>query len=127
MLSFYNTLTRKIEEFKPLRQAQGKLPSEVRIYTCGPTVYDLAHIGHARTYIFAGYPKLGGFKLEEQKAGARVPVRSEKKNPHDFALWKKATPSHLQQWDSPWGRGFPGWHIECSAMSLKYLGEAFKD
>jgi len=239
MLSFYNTLTRKIEEFKPLRQAQGKLPSEVRIYTCGPTVYDLAHIGHARTYIFAdllrralkyngyqvkqvmnitdvghlvsdadlgedkieaaarrmgktpkeiarffekdfwqmmeelniekpeiicratdhiipmiqiigmlerkgytyetldgiyfdiskfaGYPKLGGFKLEEQKAGARVPVRGEKKNPHDFALWKKATPSHLQQWDSPWGRGFPGWHIECSAMSLKYLGEAFKD
>ncbi|MBI4100426.1 cysteine--tRNA ligase [Candidatus Microgenomates bacterium] len=231
MLAFYNTLTRKIEEFKPIN------PDEVKIYTCGPTVYNFAHIGHARTYVFAdflrrtfkfnnykvkqvmnitdvghlvsdadlgedkieiaarkagktpkeiakffeddfwllvkelniekpeivahatdhieemidlvkileekgytyetsdgiyfditkfeGYPKLGGFNVEEQKAGARVPVRGEKRHPYDFALWKKAGPSHLQQWDSPWGKGFPGWHIECSAMSAKYLGQPF--
>lgn len=231
MLRLYNTLTRKIEEFKPLR------PRQVYMYTCGPTVYEFNHLGHARTYIFAdllrrvlkynhfqvkqvmnitdvghlvsdadlgedkievaarragktpkeiaqffekdfwevreklniekpeivchatdhigemielvkilgkkgftyqisdgiyfdiakfkGYPRLGGFKPELQKPGARVPVRGEKRNPRDFALWKKATPSHLQQWDSPWGRGFPGWHLECSAMSAKYLGQPF--
>jgi len=233
MLVLSNTLTRKIEEFKP------ENPPQVGIYTCGPTVYDFAHIGHARTYIFAdllrrtlefggfkvcqvmnitdvghlvsdadlgedkievaarragktpkeiaqffekdfwemlknlniekpeivahatdyipemitltkvlqdkgytyetsdgiyfdiakfpGYPKLGGFKLEEQRAGTRVPVRGEKKNPPDFALWKKAGPSHLQKWNSPWGMGFPGWHIECSVMSLKHLGNAFEN
>jgi cysteinyl-tRNA synthetase len=57
--------------------------------------------------------------------GTRVKVRSEKKNPEDFALWKKAEPEHVMRWPSPWGEGFPGWHIECSAMSMKYLGETF--
>jgi len=61
--------------------------------------------------------------LDEMQAGARVSVNPEKRHPADFALWRKATPEHIMQWDSPWGRGFPGWHIECSAMSTKYLGE----
>ena len=71
------------------------------------------------------YGKLSGRKVEEQQAGARVEVNMEKRNPADFALWKKAEPEHVMQWNSPWGRGFPGWHIECSAMSMKYLGETF--
>jgi len=230
MLRFYNTLSRQIENFKP----QG---DEVRIYTCGPTVYDYAHIGNLRTYIFEDilirllkykgykikrvmnitdvghltsnedigedkmimgakrekktpweianyytkafkddikklnilepdiwakatehikemielvqileekgftyktsdgiyfdisklpqYGKLSRLNLEGQIPGMRVKVSSEKRNPSDFALWKFALPSHIMQWDSPWGRGFPGWHIECSAISKKYLGDVF--
>lgn len=64
-------------------------------------------------------------KIEEQKAGARVEVDSEKRNPCDFALWIKAPENHLMKWDSPWGPSYPGWHIECSAMGQKYLGEQF--
>ncbi|HSV27441.1 MAG TPA: DALR domain-containing protein, partial [Sedimentisphaerales bacterium] len=60
----------------------------------------------------------------EMLAGARVMVSAEKRNPADFALWKKAEPNHIMQWDSPWGRGYPGWHLECSVMSMKYLGSA---
>lgn len=73
---------------------------------------------------FADYGKLSGRKVEEQLAGARLDVIEEKRHPADFALWKKADPSHIMQWNSPWGRGYPGWHIECSAMSMKYLGES---
>lgn len=71
---------------------------------------------------FPDYGKLSGNTLDKLTAGARVEVREEKKHPADFALWKTNDRGHLQQWDSPWGRGYPGWHIECSAMSLKYLG-----
>ena len=74
---------------------------------------------------FPEYGKLSGRRLEEQEEGARVEVREDKKNPEDFALWKKAEPEHILRWASPWGQGFPGWHIECSAMSTKYLGETF--
>ncbi|MEW6686922.1 MAG: cysteine--tRNA ligase [Candidatus Edwardsbacteria bacterium] len=228
-LKFFNTLTRKREEFVPLRE------DWVGMYTCGPTVYDYAHIGNFRTYIFEdilrrvleyngyqvkhvmnvtdvghltsdadegedkmlegakrekktpweiaeyyskdffenllrlnilkphiickatehipemidlvqrlferGYAyeisdgiyfdvsklrkfgQLSGQILEEQEAGARIEVNPEKKHPADFALWRKASPNHIMQWDSPWGKGFPGWHIECSAMNMKYLGE----
>lgn len=73
---------------------------------------------------FAGYGKLSGRKLEDMQAGARIEVDSRKHNPMDFALWKAAKPGE-PSWDSPWGKGRPGWHIECSAMSLKYLGEKF--
>lgn len=231
MLKFYNTLTRKKEEFSPLDG------NTVRMYSCGPTVYNYAHIGNLRTYIFmdlirralkfegyrligvmnitdvghlladsddgedkmvkasreqkktpleiaeyyskiffedieklniskpeiiakatdhigemislvkdlqdAGiayetsdgiyfdiskFPRYGclsGKNREEQVAGARVEVNTEKHNPDDFAVWKKADPSHIMQWESPWGMGYPGWHIECSAMSRKYLGDYF--
>jgi len=72
---------------------------------------------------FPDYGKLSGNKTEEVEEGARVAVREEKKHPADFALWIKAPKEHLMQWDSPWGRGYPGWHIECSAMALQLLGK----
>ena len=71
------------------------------------------------------YGVLSGINLNDQKAGARVDVDPEKRNPYDFALWIKAPANHLMKWDSPWGPSYPGWHIECSAMSTKYLGEEF--
>ena len=73
---------------------------------------------------FPEYGKLSGRKLEDMQAGARVEVDTRKKNPMDFALWKSAKPGE-PYWESPWGKGRPGWHIECSTMSLKYLGETF--
>jgi len=74
---------------------------------------------------YEDYPRLGRLKLDAQQAGARTTVDPERRNPSDFALWITNQPKHLMQWDSPWGRGFPGWHLECSAMSVKYLGERF--
>ena len=74
---------------------------------------------------FPGYGKLSGHRVEQTMAGHRVEVESDKRNSADFALWKKAEPGRLMQWPSPWGEGFPGWHIECSAMSMRYLGERF--
>ncbi len=71
------------------------------------------------------YGVLSGIKLQDQKAGARVETDPEKKNPYDFALWIKAPKNHLMKWESPWGLCYPGWHIECSAMGRKYLGEEF--
>jgi cysteinyl-tRNA synthetase len=71
------------------------------------------------------YTKLAKLKLENMKAGSRVEIDPERKNPSDFALWITNQPKHIMQWDSPWGKGFPGWHIECSAMSTKYLGDQF--
>ena len=74
---------------------------------------------------FPGYGKLSGRTVEELEAGARVGVNPEKRHPADFALWKRAEPGHIMRWSSPWGEGYPGWHIECSAMATKYLGESF--
>lgn len=74
------------------------------------------------------YGKLSGRTIEQLMEGAanrELSGQTEKKNPFDFALWKKADPSHLMQWNSPWGKGYPGWHIECTIMSQKYLGENF--
>jgi cysteinyl-tRNA synthetase len=236
ILKLYNTLTRKKEIFKPIKK------SMVGLYCCGPTVYQNAHIGNMRAYIFEDilkrtliynkykvkhvmnvtdvghltsdedsgqdkmdlavkrekktpkqiaasyskaffddlkklnilptnikpigtenikdmikvikriekngytyqgkngnvyfdtskfkdYGKLARLKLDQQKAGARTEIDPNKKHPRDFVLWFSTTGSkfkgHLQNWDSPWGKGWPGWHIECSAMSMKYLGEQF--
>ncbi len=229
-ITLYNTLSKKKEEFKPLHR------NEAGVYTCGPTVYNYAHIGNLRTYLFEDflvralkydgyrikrvmnitdvghltgdmdmgedkmergaaregksawdiadfylaafkkdmaalnilepdiwckatenipeqikmiktletkgyayktsdgiyfdtakikdYNKLSHLPLSELKEGARVEANAEKKNPTDFALWKFSSSGAKRQmeWKSPWGVGFPGWHIECSAMSLKYLG-----
>ena len=74
---------------------------------------------------FPGYGQLSGQRLEQMRAGHRVDVESDKRDPEDFALWKLAEPGRVMKWPSPWGEGFPGWHIECSAMSMKYLGDRF--
>ena len=74
---------------------------------------------------FPEYGKLSGRRLEEQEEGTREAVRTEKRHPADFALWKNAKPEHILRWQSPWGEGFPGWHVECSAMAAKYLGQTF--
>src|SRR6201996_6456645 len=76
------------------------------------------------THSMADYGALSGRKLEDQLAGARVAVDAHKKNPADFVLWKQSS-EHEPGWESPWGRGRPGWHIECSAMSAAYLGDVF--
>jgi cysteinyl-tRNA synthetase len=109
-------------------RASGHIPEQIEI------VEELIRNGHAyvsngSVYFdvprFAGYGKLSGRSFEDLKAGARMEVNPEKRHPADFALWKKAEPEHMLQWSSPWGKGYPGWHIECSAMSMKYLGENF--
>ena len=93
--------------------------------TNGSVYFDV--IKYAETH---DYGNLSGRKIEDLIAGAgenrrSLEGQSEKKNPNDFALWKKASPEHIMKWNSPWGVGFPGWHIECSAMSEKYLGKEF--
>ena len=87
--------------------------------------YEINGSVYFRAAKWPDYGKLSGRRLEDQQAGARVEVRGEKEDPRDWALWKKAEPEHIMRWPSPWGEGYPGWHIECSAMSLKYLGEGF--
>ena len=71
------------------------------------------------------YPVLSNRKIDEQIAGARVEVDPEKRNPYDFAIWIKAPENHIMKWQSPWGLSYPGWHLECSAMSRRFLGEEF--
>src|SRR3989339_591878 len=176
-LYLYNTLTRRIEEFKSIKK------NNVGLYTCGPTVYNFAHIGNLRTYVFEDilkralayndykvkhvmnitdvghltddadegedkmekgftyatsdgiyfdtsklkdYGKLANLQNQELRAGVRVDV-GDKRSTTDFALWKFSPKLQKRQmeWKSPWGIGFPGWHIECSAMAMKYLGETF--
>jgi len=86
-----------------------------------------AYVANGSVYFdvskFKDYGKLSGRNVDEMLAGARVEVSPDKKNPVDFALWKKAEPNHIMQWPSPWGPGYPGWHLECSVMSMKYLGK----
>ena len=218
-IKVYNTLSGRKEELQPIE------PGKIKMYVCGPTVYDMAHVGHARscvafdvvvrylrrhydvTYVrnytdvddkiiaranelneppfelserfikefqtdmsalglsepdiepkvtdhidaiisliqrlvdrgmayasggdvyyavdkFEGYGKLSRRSLEDMEAGARVEVSELKNHPMDFALWKSVKPGE-PSWDSPWGAGRPGWHIECSAMSSRYLGDTF--
>ena len=74
---------------------------------------------------FEDYGKLSGRRLEEAQSGTRVQQAEDKHSPEDFALWKKADPEHVMRWSSPWGEGYPGWHIECTVMSTKYLGQPF--
>jgi cysteinyl-tRNA synthetase len=109
-------------------RASGHIPEQIKM------TQTLIEKGHA--YVSSGsvyfdvttapeYGKLSNRKIETQEAGSREAVREEKRNPEDFALWKRAEPEHILRWDSPWGEGFPGWHIECSAMAKKYLGPNF--
>jgi len=109
-------------------RASGHIPEQIALtqlllerghaYVVDGTVYfDVAS--------WPDYGKLSRRRLDEQEAGARVEVRGDKRHPADFALWKKAEPGHIMQWPSPWGMGYPGWHLECSVMSQKYLGTTF--
>ena len=72
---------------------------------------------------FERYGRLSGRSVDEMQAGARVEANPEKRHPADFALWKRAEPGHIMRWPSPWGEGYPGWHLECSVMSQKYIGD----
>jgi cysteinyl-tRNA synthetase len=110
-------------------RATGHIPEQIAM------IQDLIEAGHAYATAdgsvyydvnsFEGYGKLSGRRIEEVEVGARVAPTEDKRDPRDFALWKAAPPEHIMKWPSPWGVGFPGWHIECSAMSTKYLGQPF--
>src|SRR5207253_2382034 len=136
-LRLHNTLTGAKEPFEPLEEDQ------VRMYTCGPTVWNFAHVGNLRAFLFydivrrhlqvSGYRVTHVMNLTDLdraglKAGARVASdKYDKEHVSDFALWKKAQPGDEKigaAWDAPFGRGRPGWHIECSAMSKRYLGDS---
>jgi cysteinyl-tRNA synthetase len=109
-------------------RASGHIPEQIEM------VQKLIDKGHAyevngSVYFdvtsFPEYGKLSGRVIEELEEGARIGVRTEKRHGADFAIWKKAEPDHILRWPSPWGEGFPGWHVECSAMANKYLGHTF--
>ncbi len=89
----------------------------------------LAYESNGSVYFDVGawrdYGELSGRDPTELVEGTRVEVRSDKRDPRDFALWKRAHAEHIMRWPSPWGEGFPGWHVECSVMSTKYLGDEF--
>ncbi|MDN3668719.1 cysteine--tRNA ligase [Echinicola jeungdonensis] len=122
-----NTLKPNIEP-----RATGHIPEQIKLvqeildnglaYEVNGSVYfDVLKYNKEKTY-----GKLSGRVLEELLSGSReLEGQNEKRNPIDFALWKKASPEHLMKWESPWGLGFPGWHLECTAMSSKYLGNHF--
>jgi cysteinyl-tRNA synthetase len=96
---------------------EGLLNNGIAYHVDGYVYYDVKR--------FPGYGKLSGNLLEGMLAGVREGANMDRHNPEDFPLWKPAEPGREMAWESPWGRGFPGWHIECSAMAMKYLGEHF--
>jgi len=107
-------------------RASGHIPEQVDLVSIlldKGYAYEVSGNVYFDVTSFPGYGKLSGKKLDELEAGARVDVNEEKRNHYDFALWKKADPGHIMQWNSPWGKGYPGWHLECSVMSMKYLGD----
>ncbi|MBN1928564.1 MAG: cysteine--tRNA ligase [Chlorobiaceae bacterium] len=126
--SFYEDMDRLgVERPNIAPTATGHIPEQIAL------VERLVETGHAyesggNVYFdvssFADYGKLSGRTDQAAlQAGGRVAERSDKRNPSDFALWKKAEPGHIMKWQSPWGEGYPGWHLECSAMAMKYLGD----
>ncbi len=114
-----HVISKATEHIPQMIHLIGRLIDTGHAYVAGDGVYfDVT--------TFPGYgTRLNAEPPEERMAGARIEVNPNKRHPHDFALWRAAKPGDLQQWDSPWGRGNPGWHIECSAMSMHYLGETF--
>ena len=125
-LKIYNVLNRRKEEFIPLEK------NKVKMYACGITASGSAHIGHAyntsngdvffRVSSFVKYRNFSNRQIEKSISGVRKKVEPGKQSVEDFALWKSAKEDAVY-WESPWGMGRIGWHIECSAMSMKYLGE----
>ncbi|WP_163382297.1 cysteine--tRNA ligase [Cyclobacterium sp. SYSU L10401] len=126
-MELLNTIRPSIEP-----RATGHIPEQIKLvekilegglaYEVNGSVYfDVLKYNETKKY-----GRLSGRVVEELMSGSReLDGQSEKRNPLDFALWKKASPEHLMKWDSPWSLGFPGWHLECTAMSSKYLGNQF--
>ena len=115
-----NVYPKATEHIPEMLELTERLVENGHAYEAGGTIYyDVRS--------FPEYGKLSGNTLDKLRAGHRqeLEVDPNKRHPEDFALWKKAGPNRLMKWDSRWGEGFPGWHIECSAMSMKYLGERF--
>jgi len=109
-------------EFPRASEEIGRIVSMIEGLTSGGYAYALAGDVYFRVARDADYGRLSGRKPEDMRAGARLEIDERKEDPADFALWKAAKPGE-PAWDSPWGKGRPGWHIECSAMNLQYLGE----
>ncbi len=107
-------------------RASGHIPEQIE---CVRQLLDKGHAYEVDGSVyfdvasFKNYGKLSGRNVAEMEAGARVEVKQEKRHPADFALWKRAESGHIMQWPSPWGPGYPGWHLECSVMSQKYIGD----
>ena len=129
-MSQINALKPSIE---PL--ASGHIPEQIELIE-EILAHGLAYVANGSVYFdtlkynqtYQDYGKLSGRIIEDLVAGEQgrtLDAQDDKQNPIDFALWKKAKPEHIMQWKSPWGMGFPGWHLECSAMSKKYLGKIF--
>lgn len=130
---YTNSYFRDMDKLNVLRpnitpRASGHIPEQIAMIEA-LIKKDNAYIVDGNVYFdvksHPEYGKLSGRKIDDQKSGIRIETASDKKNPEDFALWKKADENHLMQWNSPWGKGYPGWHVECSAMSSKYLGDTF--
>ncbi len=126
--SFYEDMD-KLEVLRPniAPAATAHIPEQIalieRLMKTG-NAYEVNGNVYFSVKSFEGYGKLSGrTDLEAHQSGIRVGIRSDKRDPSDFALWKKADDGHMMKWNSPWSIGYPGWHLECSAMSMKYLGE----
>lgn len=107
-------------------RASGHIPEQiecVKKLLAGGHAYEVNGSVYFDVSSYWKYGRLSGRNVEEMEAGARVEVNPEKRHPADFALWKRAEPGHIMHWLSPWGEGFPGWHLECSVMSQKYIGD----
>jgi cysteinyl-tRNA synthetase len=109
-------------------RATGHIPEQIAM-TKALLARGLAYEREGSVYFdvsaWQDYGELSGRNPDELIEGTRVAARTDKDDPRDFALWKRAEPEHLMRWESPWGEGYPGWHIECSVMSTKYLGDTF--
>ena len=109
-------------------RASGHVPEQIELIKV-LIEKDYAYEANGSVYFdvakWSAYGKLSGRRVEELMEGARVKVNPDKRHPADFALWRRAEPEHIMRWPSPWGWGFPGWHVECSVMSTKYLGQPF--
>ena len=107
-------------------RASGHIPEQIELIK---VLIEKGHAYEVNGYVyysvssFPGYGKLSGRKLDDLMPGARVSIDKGKRDPKDFALWKKAGDDHILKWNSPWGWGYPGWHLECSAMAMRYIGE----
>ena len=127
VLGKFNTLPPNIEPtatghiIEQIEMIEKIIEKELAYEVNGSVYFDVEKYNNS-----AEYGELSGRKIEDLIAGTRaLDAQDEKKSPLDFALWKKAKPEHIMRWPSPWGEGFPGWHLECSAMSTKYLGDEF--